>query len=146
MRIIIASGRPGEVKLVHHSLSLLNARRHVTALIHGCVDRCTPAAEAWARARDVLVVRYPANWWLHGSGATATAYRAMLRDSRPDTVLIMPGGKHAATLVDLAEEAGIEIARPGAGVLWDVDLVDELRGLPHRLAGASSVMLAAAAR
>jgi len=146
MRIIVAGGRAGEVRLVHNSLSLLHARKPVTALIHGCVDRCAPAAEAWARARDVLVVRYPANWWFHGHGAALTMFTAMLRDSRADTVLVMPGSKHGSKMIELAQETEIEIVRPGAGLLWDAELADEFRGLPHRLAGSSAAMLASASR
>ena len=72
MRIIIASGRHGDVFLVHQSLSALNMRCAVSAVVHSCVDRCTPAADA-----------------------TLSTYRAVLRDSRADTVLVMPGASMA---------------------------------------------------
>ncbi|GEM_PF-502434 len=145
MRIIVAGGRRSDVSLVHRALWLLDAERRITAINHGCSDNCCSAAEAWAQSRDVLIVRYPSNWRLHGKRAASLRNYAMLQDSRADMVLALPGGSHTDELVAWARDGGVDVASLGAGVLWDIGREAAIARMPHRLAGIGVGQLAALA-
>ena len=67
------------------------------------------AAEDWARNRDVHVLRYPANWRLHGKRAEGIRNAFMLADSRPDMVLALPGGDDTRMLAMAAMARGLGV-------------------------------------
>jgi hypothetical protein len=84
----------------------LHWRIPITVLIHGGVSGAGAIAEAWARRNRVAVVRYPPNWERRND--------FMLADSRPDHVIVFPGGRNTADLVAKALAAGIEVRHAAA--------------------------------
>jgi hypothetical protein len=110
MRLLVAGGRHlNDVALIHKALDRVHARHPLTVLIHGGHAFLGVAAEDWARDRDVHVLRYPANWRLHGKRAEGIRNAFMLADSRPDMVLALPGGEDTCMLVVAAMARGLAV-------------------------------------
>lgn len=110
MRLLVAGGRHlNDVALIYNALDRVHARHPVTVLIHGGHAFLGVAAEDWARDRDVHVLRYPANWRLHGKRAEGIRNAFMLTDSRPDMVLALPGGEDTRMLAMVAMARGLAV-------------------------------------
>lgn len=110
MRLLVAGGRHlDDVALIHNALTLIHRRQAVRVLIHGGHTFLGVAAEDWARERDAHVLRYPANWRMHGKRAEGIRNAFMLGDSRPDLVLALPGGGDTRTLVLSAMARGLTV-------------------------------------
>lgn len=110
MRLLVAGGRHlNDVALIHNALDRVHARHPLTVLIHGGHAFLGVAAEDWARDRDVHVLRYPANWRLHGKRAEGIRNVFMLADSRPDMVLALPGGEDTRVLAMAALARGLVV-------------------------------------
>jgi hypothetical protein len=81
------------------------------------------------RRNRVAVVRYPPNWERLGKRAEKRRNDFMVADSRPDFVIVFPGGRNTADLVAKALAAGIEVRHAAAknndpsrvGVLRDAE-------------------------
>ncbi|MBW7056103.1 DUF2493 domain-containing protein [Paracoccus bogoriensis] len=122
MRLLVAGGRHlNDVALIHHALDRVHARHPLAVLIHGGHAFLGIAAEDWARDRDVHVLRYPANWRLHGKRAEGIRNAFMLADSRPDMVLALPGGEDTRVLVMAASARGLVVLDPRGQRLTDHD-------------------------
>lgn len=65
--------------------------------------------ERWAREADVHVVRYPANWALHGKYAEIRRNLFMIEDSQPDVILAFAGGEDTADCIKFARRVGIKV-------------------------------------
>jgi hypothetical protein len=65
--------------------------------------------EAWAREHGADIVRYPPNWQLHGKLAERLRNVFMLRDSRPDLVLALPGGDDTEELLARARGEAVAV-------------------------------------
>lgn len=112
MRLILAMGRRlSDAALIHSALDAVWSRHAIEVVIHGGHPGPGAVAEDWARAHDVHVVRYPANWKLHGRRAESARNAFMLADSRPDALLALPGGEETRKLVESADSAGTPIIR-----------------------------------
>ncbi len=55
------------------------------------------------------MVRYPANWRVHGKRAEGIRNEFMLADDRPDLLLALPGGEDTRTLVLVARARGLPV-------------------------------------
>ncbi|MFN3937490.1 MAG: DUF2493 domain-containing protein [Gemmobacter sp.] len=110
MRLLVAGGRHlDDVALIHNALERVHARNPLTVLIHGGHAFLGVAAEDWAREHDVHVLRYPANWRLHGKRAEGIRNAFMLADSRPDMCLALPGGENTRLLAMAAMARGLAV-------------------------------------
>jgi hypothetical protein len=110
MRILVCGGRYYEnADAVHQELMRFHWRRPIKVIIHGGVSGAGIAAEAWARRNRVDVVRYPPNWECLGKKAERLRNDFMLADSRPDVVIVFPGGRDTADLAAKATAAGIQV-------------------------------------
>jgi hypothetical protein len=112
MRILVCGGRNYEnSEVVHRELTRFHWQNPITVIIHGSVSGAGVAAEAWARRNQVAVVRYPPNWESFGRRAEKLRNDFMLADSRPDFVIVFPGGRDTADLAAKAVAVGIKIVR-----------------------------------
>lgn len=123
MRLILVGGRHlDDVALIRRALSRVHARHAPDVLIHGGLPALGAAAEDWARARGLHILRYPANWQAFGRRAEAIRNAFMLADSRPDLMLALPGGADTRALVlaalaralPVVDQTGARILRPPA--------------------------------
>jgi hypothetical protein len=119
MRVLVCGGRYYEnTDAVHQDLIRFHWRNPINVIIHGGVSGAGVAAEAWARRNRVDVVRYPPNWECLGKRAEKLRNDFMLTDSRPDFVIVFPGGRDTADLAAKAMAAGIQVLHapsPGNG-------------------------------
>ncbi|MFD2182011.1 DUF2493 domain-containing protein [Rhodoplanes azumiensis] len=110
MRLLLAGGRClSDAAPILAALDAVRRKHRVSVLIHGGHAVLGAVAEDWARAHDIDVIRYPANWKLHGRRAEALRNAFMLADSRPDLVLVLPGGADTADLIDRARAGGLPV-------------------------------------
>ncbi|MEX0501944.1 SLOG family protein [Raoultella terrigena] len=90
VRVLICSGRfYADTHTLTHVLDLYARTQIIDVLIHGGHQTLGSAIETWARGIDVHVIRYPANWMLHGKYAETKRNLFMLEDSRPDVLLFL---------------------------------------------------------
>jgi hypothetical protein len=109
MRVLICAGRHYTDN--HQCRRVLDAfqRLHaVTVLIHGGNQYLGADIEEWGREHGADIVRYPPNWQRHGKLAERLRNHFMLRDSRPDVVIALPGGEDTEELVAQARAAGLQ--------------------------------------
>lgn len=110
MRLLICAGRYyADTRRCHRVLDAYLRIRPVTVLIHGGSQFLGSALEDWARDAGVDVVRYPPNWKLHGKQAERQRNHFMLKDSRPEVVIALPGAEDTSELVAQARAAGVHV-------------------------------------
>ncbi|MEX0527262.1 SLOG family protein [Raoultella terrigena] len=110
VRVLICSGRfYADTHTLTHVLDLYARTQIIDVLIHGGHQTLGSAIETWARGIDVHVIRYPANWMLHGKYAETKRNLFMLEDSRPDVLLAFSGGEDTAECIKMAQRAGIQV-------------------------------------
>jgi len=110
MRVLVCAGRYfADAYIIRKVLDNFHKQQPVQVLIHGGNQFLGSAFEDWARDVDAHVVRYPANWHLHGKLAERRRNQFMLQDSRPDVLIAFPGGEETTQLVIMANQAGIEV-------------------------------------
>lgn len=110
VRVLICSGRfYADIHTLTHVLDLYVRTQTIDVLIHGGHHALGSAIETWARDKDIHIIRYPANWALHGKYAETRRNLFMLEDSRPDVLLAFPGGEDTAECIKMAQRIGIRI-------------------------------------
>lgn len=110
MRILICSGRfYADTKTVTQVLDVYASRQNIDVLIHGGHQILGGIIESWAREIDVHLIRYPANWARYGKYAELRRNLFMIEDSRPDLVLVFPGGEDTAECIKMAQRAQIKV-------------------------------------
>ncbi|WP_347905844.1 SLOG family protein [Pseudomonas purpurea] len=110
MRVLICAGRHyADTPMSRQVLDAYHRLKAIDVLIHGGSQFLGSAIEDWAREVGADVVRYPPNWQLHGKQAERQRNHFMLRDSRPDVVIALPGGEDTSELVSQAKAAGIHV-------------------------------------
>ncbi|MGR7274373.1 SLOG family protein [Klebsiella aerogenes] len=110
MRVLICSGRfYADTHTITHMLDLYTRTQTINVLIHGGHQTLGSTIENWARGIDVHVIRYPANWAVHGKYAETRRNLFMLKDSRPDVLLAFPGGEDTAECIKMARNYGVKV-------------------------------------
>lgn len=110
MRVLICAGRHyADTRLCRQALEAFQREHEVRVLIHGGNQFLGGEIEDWAREMGADIVRYPPNWQLHGKLAERLRNTFMLKDSRPDILIALPGGDDTEELVNQARQAGIPI-------------------------------------
>jgi hypothetical protein len=118
MRVLVCGGRDfDDTRLFHAAMNQLHRGNRFTALIHGDAKGADRLADAWARQVLLPVLRFPADWNLHGRTAGAIRNQQMLVDGRPSLVVAFPGGKGTADMVKRARAAGIIVEEPA---MWNM--------------------------
>ena len=111
MRVLVCGGRDFfNEAVVFSALDRLREKSPVTMLIHGAAPGADSLAETWAKAHDVIILRYPADWASHGRAAGPMRNEYMLGHSRPELVVAFPGGKGTTDMVVRAQRARLPCA------------------------------------
>lgn len=106
MKVLVCGGRDYlNQKKVSEVLSDIGP----TSIIHGNASGADALADSWARANEVPVQPFPADWGSYGKKAGYFRNKQMLDEGKPDMVVAFPGGKGTSNMVKLAQEAGIPV-------------------------------------
>lgn len=110
MRVLVCGGRDynnwEKVDFVLSDLRLIES--DVIEIIHGNAKGADSLADKWAILSHQPRHIYPAQWDIYGKPAGVIRNKAMLA-LNPDLVIAFPGGKGTANMIQIAEEAGIEV-------------------------------------
>jgi len=110
MRVLICAGRfYADTNTLTRVLDLYHQSHPIKVLIHGGHQLLGASIEGWARDADVHVVRYPANWAMHGRHAEIRRNLFMLDDCRPDIILALTGGDDTAECIKMAKRVGVKV-------------------------------------
>ena len=82
-----------------------------TLIIHGNMRGVDKLAEQWAKVANIRTMAYPADWGKHGRAAGPIRNALMLQESKPHLVVAFPGGRGTASMIALAEKAGVPVKR-----------------------------------
>lgn len=107
--VLVCGGRDyWDREYVYMKLDEFHARTPITRIIHGNAPGADSLADAWATARGVDRIIYPASW-KRGKVAGFERNARMLSHGKPDIVFAFPGGSGTANMCGLALEAGVEV-------------------------------------
>lgn len=116
MRVLVCGGRTfSDREHLRGVLDRIHALTPITAVIHGAASGADAFAGEWAVSRNVIELRFPANWASDGRAAGPIRNKRMLREGRPDVVVAFPGGRGTGDMVLQAERANVRVIRPAAG-------------------------------
>lgn len=65
--------------------------------------------ERWAKAKNIPVTRFPADWKTHGPSAGPKRNKQMAEYARGGRLVAFPGGRGTASMIREAKAAGLEI-------------------------------------
>jgi hypothetical protein len=119
MRLLVCGGRDyADKDAAFRALDAARAHRPVAVVIHGkChLGGADWLAELWARERGIPDEPYPVDHAIDGQwpGAGPRRNARMLRSSKPDGVLALPGGGGTADMMRQAREASVKVWDPYA--------------------------------
>lgn len=96
-------------------LSALHDKEPISLIIHGRAFGADMLATHWARAHDIPLLGFQAEWQLHGRSAGPIRNAIMLREGRPDLVVAFPSeGPGTLDCVTQARRLGIPVFLTGA--------------------------------
>lgn len=117
MRVLVCGGRDyHDFHTVGRELLDLHEKTSITELLHGGAPGADTQADRWARAHNIPVRVFPADWNLHGKVAGPIRNQAML-EVKPELVVAFPGGRGTADMVRRARAAGIAVLEVPARTL-----------------------------
>lgn len=112
MRVLVCGGRDYQNSLImSRALSNVRFMRGMDVLIEGGAEGADAYCRFWATRNRVPVLTFDADWKVHGRAAGPIRNRRMLEEGKPDLVIAFPGGKGTASMVRLANGAGVEVIR-----------------------------------
>lgn len=114
MRILVAGGRDfSDFDKLSITLSSVTKgiKREDIVIIQGGAKGADRLAWEWAKANQVRMEEFKANWGLHGRAAGPIRNQEMLTEGKPDIAVIAPGGRGTADMVRRLENASIPIFR-----------------------------------
>ena len=110
MRVLVCGGREvSDSAYVWRELDVFHAKLEFTVVIEGDARGADRLAGAWARARGIETLTYPADWSRYGKRAGYVRNTVMLQEGKPDLVIAFPGGKGTANMVHQANTASVPV-------------------------------------
>ncbi len=112
MRVLVCGGRNfNNTSLLVATLDPLYWDKGMTVLIEGEASGADKMAAWWAKAYNIKIEKYPAQWNKYGKAAGYVRNVQMLEEGKPDLVIAFPGDKGTAMMCRLAEAVGIEVRK-----------------------------------
>ena len=116
MRVLVCGGRDfADEAFLRETLDRLHASYGFTVLIEGDARGADRMAGAWAEAKGIEHLAFPANWSEHGRDAALIRNERMLREGKPDLVIAFPGGGGTGHTCHMAEQMGVPVVRVAPG-------------------------------
>lgn len=98
-----------EREIVFSTLDDFHAKHTITVLIEGEARGADRTAKEWARAHNVLVEPYVADWKNHRNAAGPIRNRVMLMRGKPERAISFPGETGTAHMLGLLRQAAIPV-------------------------------------
>lgn len=106
MRVIVCGGRDyDKAEVVDDTLK----QHKITVLIQGGANGADRLAKWYAKAHDIPMIEFPAQWKKYGNGAGHIRNSQMIIEGKPDLVIAFPGGKGTANMVAQAKARNIKV-------------------------------------
>jgi len=125
MRVLVCGGRDyTDQRRVAQVLAKHNSRTPFTAVLTGGASGADELAERWARAHQIPVETFAADWERHGKAAGPLRNQRMLVEGRPSVVIAFPGGRGTSDMVNRATKARVPVyiipaAEPTRPTVWN---------------------------
>jgi hypothetical protein len=118
IKVLVCGGRDyNDKEVVFGFLDHINEKYYIICVAHGAARGADTLADDWAKAHNILVEAYPADWNKHGKSAGSIRNRQMLVDGKPDVVIAFPGGKGTENMIRQAKHRGVQVIVPA--ISWD---------------------------
>ena len=106
LRVLVCGGRTySDARTMFSVLTPLD----IAIVIHGGATGADAIAARYARANNISVKKYAADWRKYGHAAGPIRNQRMLDDGKPDLVVAFPGGAGTADMVRRAMAANINV-------------------------------------
>ena len=114
MRVLVCGGRDFTdddwfFEVMNEINDTYNFHNKITKIIHGGARGADSLADMFAKANNISVDVFEADWYKYGRSAGPLRNQRMLDEGKPDLVVAFPGGKGTAHMVKIAKEANITV-------------------------------------
>lgn len=126
MRVLVCGGRYfSDAVCLNNVLiklqeKLAESDKKIDVIIHGAAPGADSLAGEWAKANNIPVESYPADWNTHGRSAGHIRNKQMLVDGKPNIIVAMPGGRGTSNMIEISKRAGIKVLDMSE-IKWDVE-------------------------
>lgn len=108
-KVLVCGGRSyDDWARLYSVLDAIHTKKRITHIIHGGAPGADRFADSWTRRRGVQAVSCDANWSAYGAAAGPIRNKLMLA-LEPHLVVAFPGGSGTASMVKIAEAAGVPV-------------------------------------
>jgi hypothetical protein len=112
MRVLVTGGRGfTDLAFLTSLLDAVHKRYPIASLLHGGGIGTDMMANYWAEQNGIPVEVFHADWETYGDAAEPVRNTLMLA-TKPDLVVVFPGGRHTAICKRQAETAGLKVFEP----------------------------------
>ena len=110
MRVLVCGGRDfDDIGKVFRTMDELHAFYRFSTVIHGAARGADRLGQAWAHARKIEELPFPADWNRYLKRAGPVRNAKMLREGKPELVVAFPGGPGTRDMIARSREAGVEV-------------------------------------
>jgi N-glycosidase YbiA len=94
MKLLVCGGRNfKDIEFACNVLGMIHQEHPITCLVHGAAKGADTIGGAWAEELGIPTEVYPAEWERYGKSAGPIRNEKMFRTSKPDGLLVLPGGR-----------------------------------------------------
>lgn len=109
-RVLVCGGRNyADASHLFRTLDRHHALNPMSVVIHGDYRGADTLADTWAKARNVPVLPFPADWATYGSDAGPLRNARMLAEGKPTLVIAFPGAFGTANMIKQARRANVPV-------------------------------------
>lgn len=113
--VLVCGGRDyADFGRVFDVLTALHRETPIACLIEGGAHGADDWGACWADMNAVRLLKFKAQWDVHGRAAGPIRNQRMIDEGKPDLVVAFPGGRGTADMVRRARTAGIEVIEVAA--------------------------------
>lgn len=108
MRVIIAGSRNGNDYSALLA-AIQESKFDITTVVSGCARGVDTMGEHYAETMGIPVVRYPAQWDVHGKAAGPRRNRQMAENAEALIALLYPGSRGTLNMIETAKKLGLQV-------------------------------------